>query len=357
MKKEIGDSRNVEQILYHDPIWIDEDAAAIWKTVSAESTYADKDAENAMRTLFDEADTIARRWCRQRIERLGSAVDDGHVRHLFARELNSLYRERVSEATRAACFAASLAPNECRDPCAEAVLNNDRLSELRTKGFIAIDWALSAKEVLAMHKEAEVLDANGLLKPTPAFSGYQARTDRAVWFGDEVAERGFPSLAKAVRMLRGLAAPLQGDGSQVSGGGFGTLCVPQKVMLACYPGNGTRYTLHKDSDDDDPRSVTCILYMQTLAWNSDRDGGELSVNLPGEARPKRFEPKGGRLVIFDSRAVEHEVLPARGRRWAMSLWLWRAPPGTIVSQCTAADLSADPTPSEALKRSLDALSS
>lgn len=38
------------------------------------------------------------------------------------------------------------------------------------------------------------------------------------------------------------------------------------------------------------------------------------------------DPIGGRLLLFDAAAVEHEVAPCSGRRrWALSAWLPAAP--------------------------------
>ena len=66
------------------------------------------------------------------------------------------------------------------------------------------------------------------------------------------------------------------------------------------------------------------------------DGGALRVYYPAEgsavhgpaAAPvdeeaERFvdvAPLAGRLVIFDSRRVAHEVRPTYGERWAVTLW-------------------------------------
>mmetsp|Transcript_52189 Transcript_52189/g.121824 ORF Transcript_52189/g.121824 Transcript_52189/m.121824 type:complete len:81 (+) Transcript_52189:45-287(+) len=52
----------------------------------------------------------------------------------------------------------------------------------------------------------------------------------------------------------------------------------------------------------------------------------------GATMPKEDEveediaPEGGRLVLFRSRDVPHEVLPTKRKRFAVTLWL-QGPPG------------------------------
>ena len=83
----------------------------------------------------------------------------------------------------------------------------------------------------------------------------------------------------------------------------------QKLLLASYPA-GACYRRHYDSYDgvDMPRLVTVLLY---LDWSPSK-GGELRAWLPtpvdGEPRIERvIEPRPGRIVIFFSQEVEHEV--------------------------------------------------
>ena len=88
-------------------------------------------------------------------------------------------------------------------------------------------------------------------------------------------------------------------------------------MLARYP-TGARYRRHLDSyaGRDIPRLVTALLY---LAWRP-QQGGQLRCHLPDG--PRDFEPLPGRLVVFMSQEVEHEVLPSVGDRLALTLWIW-----------------------------------
>ena len=95
---------------------------------------------------------------------------------------------------------------------------------------------------------------------------------------------------------------------------------------------GAHYQRHFDSygGRDIPRFVTCLLY---LGWEP-RVGGQLKAYAPvtpaesaagcGAAKgPARLiEPRPGRLCVFFSQEVEHEVLASAGDRYAMTLWIW-----------------------------------
>lgn len=108
-----------------------------------------------------------------------------------------------------------------------------------------------------------------------------------------------------------------------------------------------RYERHRDgfpsaADDEEDggsgpmwRRVTSILYLNESDWPS-AHGGALRVYHPQRPSsnadaldygdPDRggtwldVYPQGGRLVIFMSGAVEHEVLPAYAPRVALTAW-------------------------------------
>lgn len=91
-----------------------------------------------------------------------------------------------------------------------------------------------------------------------------------------------------------------------------------------YPGNGGFYGRHLDhyADDDDNdviRSVSLLIYLNDSTWDAENDGGRLKAYPRGQA-PQSVAPIGGTLVLFDSAAVEHEVLAANKVRWALVGW-------------------------------------
>ena len=92
-----------------------------------------------------------------------------------------------------------------------------------------------------------------------------------------------------------------------------------EMHYAIYP-PGAGYARHRDRfRDDDARVLSCIAYLND-GWRAG-DGGALRMHLDGGARD--VAPAGGTLVAFLSDRVEHEVLPARRDRIAVSGWFRR----------------------------------
>ncbi len=93
-----------------------------------------------------------------------------------------------------------------------------------------------------------------------------------------------------------------------------------EYQLAYYPPNG-RYERHRDAfpvddpEDAEQRRVTAIVYMNP-EWKKG-DGGEL--RLFGD-EVVDIEPVGGRIVVFLSGVVDHEVLAAGSERFAVTAW-------------------------------------
>ena len=97
-----------------------------------------------------------------------------------------------------------------------------------------------------------------------------------------------------------------------------------EMHLAIYPA-GTRYQRHLDVfQTDGSRRLSAICYLND-DWTPD-DGGQLRMYLPGpdgQETTLDIVPRGGRLVLFLSDLLEHEVLPARRARYSITGWLRR----------------------------------
>ena len=116
---------------------------------------------------------------------------------------------------------------------------------------------------------------------------------------------------------------------------------PSRLMLAHYPGDenaGARYVPHLDNDPEDPgsadgapglrardRAVTAILYLNP-DWE-EAHGGCLRVQLEDEKGEVDVAPAWGRVVLFDSRRITHEVRPTSFGRWALTAWINDGPDG------------------------------
>ncbi|MCS4237864.1 SM-20-related protein [Myroides odoratus] len=92
---------------------------------------------------------------------------------------------------------------------------------------------------------------------------------------------------------------------------------------ASYP-VGTGYQRHLDVfHKDTRRTLSVVLYLNEKDWTP-ANGGELVLFLPDEEGNEREEivyALPGRLVIFDSKSIEHEVRTVNKPRYSITGWL------------------------------------
>ena len=150
-----------------------------------------------------------------------------------------------------------------------------------------------------------------------------ARTDVATWLLPGQRPASDPLLSE--RLLPRFDA-LSEDLSLLMEGIRGRL----ELQLACFPAaRNARYRRHTDANavglpSSDERKVTCILYCNP-AWckasagclrltRADHDKGNAGGTVD-------IEPIGGRLLVFLSGTMTHEVLPTEADRFAVTAWL------------------------------------
>jgi hypothetical protein len=142
------------------------------------------------------------------------------------------------------------------------------------------------------------------------------------------------ALLHCIKLLRGIPFLLDKFGYTVSH----SHVVPRQCQLAMYKPDGTSvYVRHLDrchlslsemglvgwlrASDYRHRVVTAILYLNAPGWDS---GGELRLydNEDDEHDYSDIVPSGGKLILFDSSLVEHQVLPSHGEdeRFALTCW-------------------------------------
>jgi len=89
-----------------------------------------------------------------------------------------------------------------------------------------------------------------------------------------------------------------------------------EIHRTVYP-VGTRYQRHLDQfRSDDHRKLSVICYLNN-DWAADQ-GGQLRLHLDTDTLD--ILPVGGRLAIFRSDKIEHEVLPATKERYSLTGW-------------------------------------
>ena len=92
----------------------------------------------------------------------------------------------------------------------------------------------------------------------------------------------------------------------------------KEFHYAIYP-KGTFYKKHIDTfQNDDRRKLSFVCYLNEDGWLP-KNGGELVLYLKeGE---KTIYPLPGRVVIFESQIIEHEVKPVNTERLSITGWL------------------------------------
>lgn len=92
---------------------------------------------------------------------------------------------------------------------------------------------------------------------------------------------------------------------------------------ALYP-EGTFYQRHIDAfKNDDRRTLSMVFYLNDEDWKEEY-GGQLSLFLPqtnGTEKEINILPVAGRLAIFDSKTIPHEVKPVQKPRYSITGWL------------------------------------
>lgn len=96
----------------------------------------------------------------------------------------------------------------------------------------------------------------------------------------------------------------------------------KEFHYALYP-KGTFYKRHLDTfQNDDRRKLSMVCYLNEEDWQPDY-GGELVLylNENGKEEAKTIYPFPGRMVIFESHILEHEVKPVEQKRMSITGWL------------------------------------
>lgn len=96
----------------------------------------------------------------------------------------------------------------------------------------------------------------------------------------------------------------------------------KEFHYALYP-EGTFYKRHLDTfQNDDRRKLSLVCYLNDEDWQPEY-GGELVLylNEDGKEVAKSIYPFPGRVVIFESQVLEHEVKPVKTERLSITGWL------------------------------------
>merc|ERR1719188_263248 len=221
-------------------------------------------------------------------------------------------------------------------------LSGATIRGLMEDGYGYQDDFVDAETCKDIYRELEYMDFDGKMMEVQQQKMTGHRTDRICWLTYDALDREKqPGLVTLMKKMISIPFELNKKCSlylQASG----------NFQLAVYSPKNF-YKKHVDGGYEDlnnGRKITAIFYPNTR-W-SDSDGGQIRLykrqlnpfqiehlqkqgqELPGkEAKDvvaEEIAPSGGRLLLFRSRDVPHEVIPTKTKRYAVTLWAM-GPPG------------------------------
>lgn len=266
----------------------------------------------------------------------------------------------------------------CRtaDYCHSNVLLSSKIvRELEKKGFIVIDNALNSKQLsLARADAIQLQDTLGIssnatfvrsdlirfLKHVDRHEVPRLNSESKIkeTMENNILVSDSFGLLHAQLLIRGLGSSLLANNFN----GFGDitgdngndmvryskqLSIPEEVQLSLYKDSNSFYKAHRDGVPQSfgelgllqwlkfagyrSRVITAILYLneESPEWVEESHGGSLRLYLGAHrsddvgttaAQVHDIAPKGGRLILFDSQVILHEVLPTRRDRIAITVW-------------------------------------
>ena len=248
-----------------------------------------------------------------------------------------------------ACSLGSFSQTAMRESPEKAASYCDHQKRLRSidiltfqkDGIVVIDNVLTADELrLARENLAEMLVGDAFFGNTEQH-GEDTRTDRVCWISETIPNQRSiigTGMRDALRVVRSVPFALFGD--DIRFWGDTTMGVPMSNQLASYSFGG-HYVPHRDTPNRadssfhhplqwllqpglNDRRLTVILYLNDEDWDcgTDATSGESKhegclrcyldtedVDSDGSTATKVMNvvPRGGRMVIFDSKRILHEV--------------------------------------------------
>jgi len=206
-------------------------------------------------------------------------------------------------------------PNEL--PAVGPCLTQPTMNGLALHGWSQQNLFLSDELTLALAVECRIEAAGGALAPAAVGRGAaravraEIRGDRILWLkaGQSAACDSYLLIMEEMRVALNQEFFLGLDSYE--------------SHFAHYA-PGAAYQKHLDRfRDDDLRTVSVVIYLNP-DWPVEQ-GGALRLH-PLDAPPSDVSPLGGRLVVFLSADMPHEVLPATHDRLSLAGWFRRRPP-------------------------------
>jgi SM-20-related protein len=186
------------------------------------------------------------------------------------------------------------------------------IDAIAEKEYAVIDDFISQQSIIQLLDHAQQLKEQGAFKQAGIGKGDQfqnnesIRNDSIYWLSDSTIATFCPELSDKLNLLIQYLNRYCYSGIN-----------SQEFHLAHYQ-TGSFYKRHLDQfRGNDERRFTFIVYLNK-AWQKE-DGGELTIYQ--QDTTIKVSPEAGRLVLFNSQKIEHEVLPTTRDRWSFTGWL------------------------------------
>lgn len=198
-------------------------------------------------------------------------------------------------------------------PFEENVLYESIIADIGKQQYSIIDHFFTADEVLALRKsllkkhEDDAFKKSAIGNRTNEIIEKAVRGDIILWIDERETNAAEQLFFDKINDLK----------DYLNRTCF--LGINQKEFhYAIYP-KDTFYKRHLDTfQNDDRRKLSFVCYLNSEDWTSE-NGGELVLYLDNE--DKVIYPFPGKVVIFESQVIEHEVKPVKTPRLSITGWL------------------------------------
>ena len=225
------------------------------------------------------------------------------------------------------------------------VFDADSIKQLQEEGFVVFDNILTKEEIDNSRKDIMLMLQNKTkLKFYDNGHNSLSRTDKVSWIAETIGKSQHqytePNLLLVLRVLRSIPDVLVKNNFNKSN----NMGVPFSNQLSIYANEGSTYVAHFDKPETkntlystimqsgvNDRIYTILLYLNSEQWSNKvtKNDTQEEIDDSGSLRITKLngqmidiEAKGGRLIIFDSSTILHEVRPNFGLedRFAITCW-------------------------------------
>mmetsp|Transcript_378 Transcript_378/g.808 ORF Transcript_378/g.808 Transcript_378/m.808 type:complete len:271 (+) Transcript_378:363-1175(+) len=233
----------------------------------------------------------------------------------------------LGEAATRSSLGDAQSAKECRYPPLGSIVTEDHVRELEEKSVVVIHNVLSDSMLRCARENVEALS----IEMDVSSNDSDVRQDQILSIRENDEHDHEDALIHCIKLLRGIPFILGKFGYVTSHSHI----VPRQCQLAMYKPDGSVYVRHLDqcnsslnemglvgwlrASDYRHRVVTAILYLNASDWDG---GGELRLfDEDGDDKHSDIVPSGGKLILFDSSRIEHQVLASHGDdRYALTCW-------------------------------------